>query len=118
MGSDFGNSGIDESDSNNFFAPGQPGSLMSTPQLQRPFDVLGPTELANDGILRLNKPGSDGNRYYTIQRVNGNGGNGKGDGAAGPHKHSLEESDRVKKNSIYRHFLKEEKVKKKTQVSM
>lgn len=117
MGSEFGGSGVDESDSNNFFAAGQPGSMMSTQQVQRPFDVLGSTQLSSDGTLRLSKPGSDGNRYYTIQRVNGNGGNGKGDGAAGPHKHTLEESDRVKKNSIYRYFLKEEKMKKKTQVS-
>ena len=117
MGSEFGNSAVDESDSNNFFAPGQPGSLMPAQQAQRPFDVLGSTQLSSDGTLPLNRPGSDGNRYYTIQRVNGNGGNGKGDGSAGPHKHTLEESDRVKKNSIYRHFLKEEKMKKKTQVS-
>ena len=117
MGSEFGTSGVNESDSNDFFAPGQPGSLGPAQQVQRPFDVLGSTQLANDGTLQLNKPGSDGNRYYTIQRVNGNGGNGKGDGSAGPHKHTLEESDRVKKNSIHRHFLKEEKMKKKTQVS-
>lgn len=116
MASEFGSSGVDESDSNNFFAPGQPGSLMPIQQAQRPFDVLGSTQLAGDGKLRLNRPGSDGNRYYTIQRVNGNGGNGKADGSAGPHKHTLDESDRVKKNSIYRHFLKEERVKRKTQV--
>lgn len=117
MPSEFDNSGIEESDSNNFFAPGQPGSVMPIQQVQRPFDVLGSTQLASNGTLRLDRPGSDGNRYYTIQRVNGNGGNGKGDGSAGPHKHTLDESDRVKKNSIYRHFLKEEKVKRKTQVS-
>jgi hypothetical protein len=60
-------------------------------------------------------PGATGQRYYTVQRVNGNGGNGKGDGVAGPHKHTLEESDRVKKNSVQRYMLKEEKQKKKTQ---
>jgi hypothetical protein len=55
-------------------------------------------------------------KFYTLQRVNGNGGNGKGDGVAGPHKHSLEESDRVKKNSVLRWMMKNEKDKKKVQV--
>lgn len=62
------------------------------------------------------QPGDDGQRYYTIQRVNGNGGNGKGDGVAGPHKHTLDESDRVKKNSIQRATVKVAKEKKKTEV--
>lgn len=58
-------------------------------------------------------------KFYTFQRVNGNGGNGKGDGVAGPHKHSLEESDRVKKNSIIRWLAKCEKDdRKKSQVSL
>ncbi|KAI9738543.1 MAG: hypothetical protein M1818_005440 [Claussenomyces sp. TS43310] len=60
-------------------------------------------------------PGSTGQRYYTIQRVNGNGGNGKGDGVAGPHKHSLAESDKVKKNSVQRHTMKQDKEEKYTQ---
>ena len=55
-------------------------------------------------------------KFYTMQRVNGNGGNGKGDGVAGPHKHTLEESDRVKKNSVQRWLLKNEREAKKTQV--
>ena len=63
------------------------------------------------------QPGLDGSRYYTVQRVNGNGANGKCDATAGPHKHTLEESDRIKKSSVGRFFLKEEKVKRKTQVS-
>jgi len=45
-------------------------------------------------------------KIYTMQRVNGNGGNGKGDGVPGPHQHSLEESDRVKKNSVLRWMMK------------
>lgn len=58
-------------------------------------------------------------KFYTFQRVNGNGGNGKGDGVAGPHKHSLEESDRVKKNSVLRWFAKIDKDdRKKVQVSV
>lgn len=96
----------------NFFAPGQPGALMQNQQQQsQTFGAIGP----NSGRIPADPPGSDGSRYYTVQRVNGNGGNGK-DGTAGPHKHTLQESDRVKKNSIARHFLKIEKVKKKTQV--
>jgi hypothetical protein len=51
--------------------------------------------------------------------VNGNGGNGKGDGVPGPHKHSLQESDRVKKNSVLRWQAKVEKGdRKKPQVSL
>lgn len=57
-------------------------------------------------------------KFYTFQRVNGNGGNGKGDGVAGPHKHTLEESDRVKKNSVVRWLAKCEKDdRRKSQVS-
>lgn len=108
-----GNNGAEASGSNNYFAPGQPGASMQTQQASGAFGLLGP----NDNNS-LDPPGSDGSRYYTIQRVNGNGGNGKGDGTAGPHKHTLQESDRVKKNSIARHFLKVEKVRKKTQVSV
>ncbi|KAI0610508.1 Glutathione S-transferase [Pyrenophora tritici-repentis] len=48
-------------------------------------------------------------KFYTFQRVNGNGGNGKGDGVPGPHKHTLEESDRVKKNSVLRWQAKVDK---------
>lgn len=55
-------------------------------------------------------------KYYTLQRVNGNGGNGKGDGVPGPHKHTLEESDKVKKNSVIRWMMKNEKDKRKVQV--
>ena len=73
------------------------------------------------GVLRSNdqhpEPGNDGARYYTIQRVNGNGANGKGDGTAGAHKHTIEESDKVKKSSIHRHFIKEEKERRKSLVS-
>jgi glutathione S-transferase len=64
----------------------------------------------------LSYPGSNGERFFTIQRVNGNGANGKKDGVAGPHKHTLADSDRVKKNSIQRQLLKEEKEIKKLQV--
>lgn len=63
-------------------------------------------------------PGLPPQKFYTFQRVNGNGGNGKGDGVAGPHKHTLEESDRVKKNSVIRWQMKADKEdKKKSHVS-
>jgi hypothetical protein len=62
-------------------------------------------------------PGPSPKKFYTFQRVNGNGGNGKGDGVAGPHKHTLEESDRVKKNSVLRWQAKVNKDdRKKAQV--
>ncbi|VUC36169.1 unnamed protein product [Clonostachys rosea] len=56
-----------------------------------------------------------GQRFWTIQRVNGNGGNGKGDGVAGPHRHTLAKSDEIKKNSIQRFLAQQEKEVKKSQ---
>ena len=80
-----------------------------------PTNILG----SNDGSTAMQQgdPGSNGARYYTIQRVNGNGANGKEGVPTGGHKHSIEDSDKVKKNSIYRFLLKEEKQKRKSQVS-
>ena len=111
MGHDFGNAGLDMPGSNGFYPAGQ--AVLPIDQQSHAFGVFP----SGSNGLPPEHPGSNGNRYYTVQRVNGNGANGKGDGVAGPHKHSLDESDRVKKNSIQRHFLKEEKVKRKTQVS-
>ncbi|CAG8200205.1 unnamed protein product [Penicillium salamii] len=59
--------------------------------------------------LSPNHPGANGGRYYTIQRVNGNGANGKDDGVSGGHQHTLEESDRVKKSSVQRSVMKDKK---------
>ncbi|KHN98514.1 Glutathione S-transferase [Metarhizium album ARSEF 1941] len=56
-----------------------------------------------------------GQRFWTIQRVNGNGGNGKSDGVAGPHRHTLERSDDIKKNSVQRYVAQQEKQVRKTQ---
>ena len=92
-----------------FFSPNQPASLATQ---QQAFGL----PATNNGIPS-NHPGSTGQRYYTIQRVNGNGGNGKGDGVAGPHKHTLETSDKVKKNTVQRFLVKRDKEEKKTQVS-
>ncbi|KAK6582416.1 hypothetical protein PZA11_004824 [Diplocarpon coronariae] len=97
----------DPTQSSNFFAPGQPGAPMHQ---QQQFGVA----FLNTS-MGANHPGSTGQRFYTIQRVNGNGGNGKGDGVPGPHKHGLEESDRVKKNSIQRLTMKKDKEERKTQ---
>lgn len=87
-----------------FFSPPQPSA--------QAFGMLTPSGALPDSHAAL----GGGGRYYTIQRVNGNGGNGKGDGVAGPHKHTLEDSDRVKKNSVTRNLLKDEKERKKSQV--
>lgn len=63
------------------------------------------------GLLSLAQPITvePGQRYWTLQRVNGNGNNGKGDGVAGPHKHTLEKSDDIKKNSVQRHLAQQTK---------
>lgn len=82
-----------------------------------PFALGRALQRPDNGLPTLPEPGNDGARYYTIQRVNGNGANGKGDGTAGAHKHTIEESDKVKKSSIHRHFLKEENERRKSMVS-
>jgi len=101
----------DPNQSNNFFAPGQPGGQQMHQQQQYGMPLV-------NNSLGADHPGATGQRYYTIQRVNGNGGNGKGDCVPGPHKHGLLESDRVKKNSVQRFIMKRDKEEKKTQVSL
>ena len=90
------------------------GSLMDN---QPPENNSSPMRLG-DNNMDPNVPGADGARFYSIQRVNGNGANGKGDGTMGGHRHSLEESDKIKKNSIHRHFIKEDKERRKSSVSV
>ena len=105
--------GSAEDTSNHFYGQGDHYiTPISNPQQTQAFGMLAQ---ASANLPPL--PGSNGERFFTIQRVNGNGGNGKGDGVAGPHKHSLADSDRVKKNSIQRQLLKDEKETKKLQVS-
>lgn len=77
----------------------------------QPFGVLAPSATLPEG-----HPGAGGARYYTIQRVNG-GASGK-ENEGGGHKHTLDESDAIKKNSVKRKMLKEEKEKKRTDVSV
>ena len=96
----------DPSQTNNFFTQGQQGQMQQS-QFGTAFVQTG---------IPPSHPGATGLPYYTVQRVNGNGGNGKGDGVAGPHKHTLEDSDRIKKNSVQRFMLKKDKEEKKTQV--
>lgn len=91
---------------NPFFNPGD------NPRENQPFGVLTPNPTLPEG-----HPAAHGARYFTIQRVNGNGANGKADGVGGGHRHTLEESDRVKKNSVQRWMLKEAKEQKKAMVS-
>lgn len=74
--------------------------------------------LAPGSNLPDDHPGANGDRYFTIQRVNGNGANGKNEGVGGGHRHTLEDSDRVKKNSVQRHIMKEEKERKKAAVCL
>ncbi|KAH9908672.1 hypothetical protein F4778DRAFT_718129 [Xylariomycetidae sp. FL2044] len=68
-----------------------------------------------DGVPRALVAPIPGEKYWTIQRVNGNGGNGKGDGVAGPHKHTLAKSDEIKKSTVQRYLAAQEKGAKKTQ---
>ncbi|KAI1421617.1 hypothetical protein F5Y12DRAFT_787319 [Xylaria sp. FL1777] len=68
-----------------------------------------------DGTVRPVNGQSTTKKYWTIQRVNGNGGNGKGDGVPGPHKHTLQKSDEIKKSTVQRFLAAQEKEAKKGQ---
>ncbi|KAL2215799.1 putative glutathione transferase [Thermoascus aurantiacus ATCC 26904] len=87
-----------------------PGAGGGGENLNQQFGMLAP----NPALLPTGlHPAPSGAKYYTIQRVNGSGGNGKADGVGGGHRHTLEESDRIKKNSVQRFLLKQEKERKK-----
>ncbi|KAH7369104.1 hypothetical protein B0T11DRAFT_327223 [Plectosphaerella cucumerina] len=85
-----------------------------TPSTERRFRVVpaihssafGAEDEAGNGI------GRDGQKFWTIQRINGHA---TGSGVAGPHKHDLARSDQVKKNSIMRMLAKQEAEAKKNQ---
>ncbi|KAL4752986.1 hypothetical protein BDW72DRAFT_201946 [Aspergillus terricola var. indicus] len=85
-----------------------PSAAGSDASQSQPFGVLTPNPPLPEG-----HPGAGGQRFFTIQCVNGNGANGKNDGVSGGHRHTLEESDRVKKNSVQRFLLKEARERKK-----
>ncbi|OOF95790.1 hypothetical protein ASPCADRAFT_130124 [Aspergillus carbonarius ITEM 5010] len=98
--------------------PGAGGSMLHLTaesalrdQQNQPFGLLTPSL---NPPLPEGHPGVNGQRFFTIQRVNGNGANGKNDGVSGGHRHTLEESDRVKKNSVQRYLLKEVREKKRS----
>jgi hypothetical protein len=58
---------------------------------------------SNSALLALH---SANQKWFSIQRVNGTGNQGA---VPEQHRHSMEESDRVKKNSVQRHFKRDEK---------
>jgi glutathione S-transferase len=94
----------------NFTAPSQQPILGTAGGLCR-FGVLSSFNDTSEF-----QPGADGQKFWTIQRVNGNGVNGKGESIPGTHKHTLAKSDEIKKNSVQRHLTQQEKDAKKTQV--
>lgn len=85
-----------------------PGDGSPSGRDSQPFGVLTPNPTLPEG-----HPGVTGERFFTIQRVNGNGANGRNEGVGGGHRHTLEDSDRVKKNSVQRHVLNEARDRKK-----
>ncbi|KAL8715286.1 MAG: hypothetical protein Q9220_001244 [cf. Caloplaca sp. 1 TL-2023] len=102
---------------NDFFSNNQAGDVMPSQQQSRQYPFIAPNDgsMNNDTMMRFDQSNADSKRFYTIQRVNGNGANGKSDGPAGSHKHSLEDSDRIKRNSVVRHVLKTDKEKRKSE---
>lgn len=73
------------------------------------FGILEPAQSYPPG-----HPGYGGKKWYMVQRVNG--GDKDGEEIANldlDHKHTLEESDRIKKNSVQRWLLAKDKEKKK-----
>ncbi|KAI2629376.1 hypothetical protein GGS21DRAFT_492309 [Xylaria nigripes] len=68
-----------------------------------------------DGISRSPDSQRMTQKYWTIQRVNGNGANGKSDGVAGPHKHTLQKSDEIKKSTVQRFLARKEKESRRGQ---
>lgn len=80
-----------------------------------PFQLEGGDAGAAAAAAAAVAAGYHGQRFWTVQRVNGNGGNGKGDGVAGPHKHTLARSDEIKKNSVQRHVAAQDKEAKRAQ---
>ncbi|KAJ2970450.1 hypothetical protein NUW58_g9693 [Xylaria curta] len=86
------------------------GSINASPTTSFP-----PLHPFPDGIVRPSNSQGSVKKYWTIQRVNGNGGNGKGDGVPGPHKHTLQKSDEIKKSTVQRFLAAQEKEAKKGQ---
>lgn len=89
------------------------GTINASPTTSFP-----PLQQFPDGTVRPLNRSSTTKKYWTIQRVNGNGGNGKGDGVPGPHKHTLQKSDEIKKSTVQRFLAAQEKEAKKGHVSL
>lgn len=111
QGTPNGSNGGNNTDGSNltFISENQPQRQDSLSDAAQPFGVLAPNPTLPPG-----HPGANGARYYTIQMVNGNtnGTDTNSPADSGPacmHKHSLLDSDKIKKNSVQRHFLKVEK---------
>ena len=81
MGEEMSGNVLEAPINNSLLPPDQSGPSIHQQGPARAFGLTGP----NDGSPVVDLPGRDGRKYYTIQRVNGNGGNGKFDGTAGPH---------------------------------
>ncbi|RMZ92425.1 hypothetical protein DV736_g305, partial [Chaetothyriales sp. CBS 134916] len=77
------------------------------------FGMLGPAKGFPPG-----HPGANGKKWYTIQRVNNAPDSAEADpdtdGRSLDHKHDLDESDRIKKNSVQRWQLQQEKEKRQS----
>ena len=84
----------------------------------QPYGMLTPTPVPppDHEPLPPDHPGANGARYFTVQRVSGGNANDEDGNEEHVHKHSLEDSDRIKKNSVQRWLLKEEKDKKRQTV--
>lgn len=115
QGTPNGSNGGHSADGSNltFISENQSQQQDSLSDSAQPFGVLAPPSTLPPG-----HPGANGARYYTIQMVNGNisGNDTNSPADSGPacmHKHSLLDSDKIKKNSVQRHFLKEEKEAKR-----
>ena len=84
----------------------------------QPYGMLTPSPVPppDHEPLPPDHPGANGARYFTVQRVSGGNANDEDGNEEHVHKHSLEDSDRIKKNSVQRWLLKEEKDKKRQTV--
>jgi glutathione S-transferase len=77
---------------------------------QDPWDAA--TAAIAGGQTAQSQLGVTTKRFFTVQRVNGTNVNSKVEEIAGGHRHSLADSDRIKKNSVVRWRLKNEKAEK------
>lgn len=83
-----------------------PGAALEPHPTDSPIDDDGAA--LGDVMARI-----QGKAFWTIQRINGNGVNGVGDGKPETHRHTLEKSDEIKKNSVQRWIAARDKNAKK-----